>query len=180
MPLYDATGAVRSYQIRPDEPRIVDGKAVKYESPRATAPVLDIHPARRHLLDDPSVPLFITEGVKKADAATSRGLCCLALAGVYGWRGQNGQGGLTALPDWESIALKGRKVYLVFDSDIMEKRPVHVQDVLADSEYQWTDAARLGSYRSVLSVPLLREGEPMGTIALTRDVVEPFSAQEIA
>jgi len=63
---------------------------------------------------------------------------------------------------------------------IMEKRPVHVQDVLADSEYQWTDAARLGSYRTVLSVPLLREGEPMGTIALTRDVVEPFSDQEIA
>src|SRR5262249_50647782 len=45
---------------------------------------------------------------------------------------------------------------------IMEKRPVHVQDVLADSEYQWGDAARLGSYRTVLSVPLLREGEPMG------------------
>ena len=63
---------------------------------------------------------------------------------------------------------------------IMENRPVHVPDVLADSEYQWTDAARLGSYRSVLSVPLLREGEPMGTIALTRDVVEPFSAQEMA
>ena len=63
---------------------------------------------------------------------------------------------------------------------IMEKRPVHVQDVLADSEYQYTDAARLGNYRSVLSVPLLREGEPMGTIALTRDVVEPFSDQEVA
>ncbi len=32
---------------------------------------------------------------------------------------------------------------------IMEKRPVHVHDVLADSEYQWGDAARLGSYRTV-------------------------------
>jgi len=63
---------------------------------------------------------------------------------------------------------------------IMEKRPMHVEDVLADSEYQWAGAARLGSYRSVLSVPLLREGEPMGSIALTRDVVEPFSDQEIA
>ena len=63
---------------------------------------------------------------------------------------------------------------------IMEKRPVHVHDVLADSEYQWGDAARLGSYRTVLGVPLLREGEPMGTIGLTRDAVEPFSEQEIA
>jgi GAF domain-containing protein len=62
---------------------------------------------------------------------------------------------------------------------IMEKRPVHVHDVLADSEYQWGYAARLGSYRTVLSVPLLREGEPMGTIALTRDAVEPFNEQEI-
>jgi GAF domain-containing protein/anti-sigma regulatory factor (Ser/Thr protein kinase) len=63
---------------------------------------------------------------------------------------------------------------------IVEKRPVHVHDVLADREYQRGEAARLGNYRTVLSVPLLREGEPIGTIALTRDVVEPFSDQEIA
>ena len=63
---------------------------------------------------------------------------------------------------------------------LMEKRPVHVHDVLADSEYQWGDAQRAGNYRTVLAVPLLREGEPIGTIALMRDAVDPFSEQEIA
>ena len=62
--------------------------------------VLDV-PRRCHSwVGDPSRPLFITEGARKADAAAARGLCCLALLGVWGWRGTNGNGGKTALPDW--------------------------------------------------------------------------------
>ncbi len=56
---------------------------------------------------------------------------------------------------------------------------VHVLDVKTDDEYQWGEAAKLGNYRTVLSVPLLREGVPIGVIVLTREFVEPFSDREI-
>jgi Domain of unknown function (DUF3854) len=67
------------------------------------------------------VPLFVTEGIKKGDALVSRGLCAVALLGVWNWRGTNAKGGKIALPEWEDIALNGRKVYIVFDSDVMTK-----------------------------------------------------------
>ncbi|MEZ4521156.1 MAG: DUF3854 domain-containing protein [Thermomicrobiales bacterium] len=69
--------------------------------------------------------LWITEGSKKVDAAISRGLVCIGVVGVYGWRGTNDAGGKTALSDLEYIAWNDRKVYLAFDSDVMEKREVH-------------------------------------------------------
>ena len=86
---------------------------------------LDVPKLARSWLADPAWPLFITEGVRKADAAVSKDLCCIALLGVWNWRGTNEHGGKIALPDWESIALNGRDVYAVFDSDVMVKRPVH-------------------------------------------------------
>ena len=71
------------------------------------------------------MPLFITEGIKKGDALVSRGLCAIALIGVWNWRGTNEHGGKTAFPAWERVALNGRKVYIVFDSDVMEKVEVY-------------------------------------------------------
>ena len=44
---------------------------------------------------------------------------------MWNWRGTNEKGGKTVLPDWESIALNDRRVFLVFDSDAMEKQGVH-------------------------------------------------------
>jgi hypothetical protein len=68
--------------------------------------------------------LFITEGARKADAAAARGLCCIALLGVWNWRGTNAKGGTTVLADWERVALNGRTVYIVFDSDVTTKPEV--------------------------------------------------------
>jgi PAS domain S-box-containing protein len=62
---------------------------------------------------------------------------------------------------------------------VVEGRIVHVHDVLADSEFTLLDAQKLGSYRTVLGVPLLREGAPIGVIFLTRGAVEPFTQQQI-
>src|SRR6266542_1946099 len=115
IPIWNVHGDIALYQARADEPRVVDGKAIKYETPRGSRMVLDAHPSMRGQLGDPDVPLFITEGIRKADAAVSAGLCCVALLGVWNWRGTNKHGGNTALPEWESIALKGRQVYVVFD-----------------------------------------------------------------
>src|SRR5262245_61235968 len=62
----------------------------------------------------------------------------------------------------------------------LEGRPVHIHDVLADPEYSVTEYQRRFGYRTILSVPLLREGSAIGVFSLTRDVVEPFSDKQIA
>ena len=125
IPVYNVYGEIAMHQSRPDQPRIRNGKPVKYEFPKGSQMVLDVPPLIRNQLSHPKVPLYITEGIKKADAAVSIGLCCMALLGVWNWRGKNDEGGLTALPDWESIALKGRDIFIVFDSDVMTNPQVH-------------------------------------------------------
>ena len=69
------------------------------------------------MLGDPQVPLWITEGSKKADALASKGACAISITGVWGFKGKNAQGGITFLADWDYVSLKERKVYLAFDSD---------------------------------------------------------------
>jgi hypothetical protein len=125
IPIHGPGGDVILYQFRSDEPRIKDGKPVKYETPTGSRMALDVHPFARARLGDPSVPLFITEGVKKGDALVSRDLCAIALIGVWNWRGTNERGGKTALAEWEHVALNGRQVYIVFDSDVMLKQEVY-------------------------------------------------------
>ena len=131
IPLHSVRGTIGGYQLRPDEPRSVKGKIAKYETCQATAPgqpgfamMIDVPPKCRPTLGDPKIPLWVTEGVLKADAAASAGLCCIDLLGVWNWRGTNEQGGKTALADWELIALNGRLVYLAFDSDLLQKHQV--------------------------------------------------------
>ncbi len=62
---------------------------------------------------------------------------------------------------------------------VLERRPVHVPDVLADPEYGWPEAQRAVGYRSVLGIPLLREGRPIGIIAVHRTEVQPFTPKQI-
>ena len=125
IPIYNVHGKVATYQVRPDEPRTRDGKPIKYETKARSRMSLDVPPGARAWLGHPTRPLFITEGARKADAGVSHGLCCIALLGVWNWRGRNADGGMTALADWESIHLKGRLVYIAFDSDVMLKLSVH-------------------------------------------------------
>ncbi len=126
IPIYSPTGEIVNYQFRPDQPRIgKNGRAIKYETPSGTRMVLDVHPFARERLGNPAVPLFITEGIKKGDSLVSRGRCAVALLGVWNWRGRNDDGGLTALAEWDYVALNDREVYIVFDSDVMLKPQVH-------------------------------------------------------
>ena len=61
----------------------------------------------------------------------------------------------------------------------LERGVVHVPDALADPEYEYREAQRLGGFRAMLGVPMLREGEVIGVIDLWRDAPRPFTAQEI-
>jgi signal transduction histidine kinase len=61
----------------------------------------------------------------------------------------------------------------------LEGKIVHIPDVLADPEYTWTESIKRGGYRTMLGVPLLREGIPIGVIAMSRSVVRPFTEKQI-
>lgn len=118
IPLHNVAGELAGYQYRPDAPRMRDGKPIKYESPPKSAPVLDCPPRARRWVLDPEQPLLVTEGSMKADAAAARDLACLAIAGVWNWRSPDV---ITAL---DQIPLRGRTVYLAFDSDWRRKPAV--------------------------------------------------------
>ncbi|BCO35498.1 DUF3854 domain-containing protein [Mycobacterium heckeshornense] len=124
VPLLRADGSTWGYQYRPDEPRLRDGKPIKYETPWQQRNGLDVPPGVGPQLADPSVPLWVTEGCKKADCGAIHGLCIVALTGVWNWLHTNAAGGKMALPDWGDIALNGRRVIIAFDGDVARKPSV--------------------------------------------------------
>lgn len=113
IPLYRPTGERISGMYKPRVPVANrDGRLMKYASQKNRPSVIDVHPINRDRIVDISVPLWVTEGVKKADSLASRGLCVAALSGVYNWRS-----GMGTLGDWEDIPLRGRTVTICFDAD---------------------------------------------------------------
>jgi len=62
---------------------------------------------------------------------------------------------------------------------LLEGSIAHLPDVLADPEHAYPEVPRLGGFRTVLAVPLLREGNPIGVIFLSRCSVRPFTDKQI-
>ncbi len=126
IPVFNVYGETVYFQLRPDEPRVKDGRRLKYETPARAPMVIDVPPSTRPHLRNPKVTLWVTEGIRKADALASVGLRSVALLGVWNWRGRGDDGGSAALADWEAIALNDkRKVVICFDSDAFENPGVH-------------------------------------------------------
>src|SRR5262245_42677968 len=61
----------------------------------------------------------------------------------------------------------------------LEAKVVQVTDVLADPEYTWSEAQKLGGYRAALGAPLLRKGNVVGVIFVAKTVPQPFTAKQI-
>ncbi|HEX9097522.1 MAG TPA: GAF domain-containing protein, partial [Candidatus Dormibacteraeota bacterium] len=62
---------------------------------------------------------------------------------------------------------------------ILEAGPVQIDDALADADYKFVEAQQSAGFRSILGVPLMREGFPIGVISAWRRQVRPFSEREI-
>ncbi len=119
VPMFSPDGFTRSYQLRPDKPR---RNGPKYETPGDAKVIVDVHPRMLDEARHGDEDLWITEGCKKGDALTSRGLCAIALAGVWMW----------CVPKERPYRLKAcfghvrldRRVYIVFDNDVTVKESV--------------------------------------------------------
>lgn len=119
VPMYRVSGEQIGVQFKPCVPQEFNGKAMKYASQSGVPNRIDVPPAVAALVQDPTEPLWITEGVKKADALASKGRPVVTLTGVFNWRSKNG-----TLGDWEDIPLRGRTVVICFDADARENRMV--------------------------------------------------------
>src|SRR5262249_56740401 len=62
---------------------------------------------------------------------------------------------------------------------ILDRRVIHIRDVKADPDYSFWEQQILGDFRTVLAVPMLREGVPKGIVTLTRSEVRPFTDKQI-
>jgi hypothetical protein len=150
-----------SYIFRPDAPDL-ENPGRKYEIPAkkhgGPGNVLDVHPSCRHLIEDTSVPVVFTEGVKKSDSITTAAraagvdVLVVAISGVWNWLSDG-----EAIPDMLEIPVEGREVGIVFDSDMLRKPEVQ-------------DAARRlaehligrGAYVSITFLPDQADGSKTG------------------
>jgi GAF domain-containing protein len=61
----------------------------------------------------------------------------------------------------------------------LERRTIHIPDVREDPEYELTDLQTIAGFRTMLGVPLMRDGFPIGVFGLDRSEVRPFTARQI-
>jgi GAF domain-containing protein len=62
---------------------------------------------------------------------------------------------------------------------LLEGKPIHIADVQVDPEYTMVDISRRTGFHTILGVPLLREGNPIGVVLLMRRAVRPFTDKQI-
>jgi hypothetical protein len=153
IPQWNTVGRLFAYILRPDNPRCdKDGKKIKYEAQPGAPVGFDCHPSMTHHLRDPSVPLYITEGSKKADAMASRGLLCLSLNGVYGFLHKR-----VVVSELDEIEMDRRRVLPAFDSDVTTKKEV------ADALDRLASAAdRRGATVEIVHLPNGDDGSKVG------------------
>jgi putative DNA primase/helicase len=125
IPFTGADGRNGYSRVRPDTPRTIGGKPVKYESPSGEPNHIYLPPGVARALDDATAELLVTEGEKKALAATQAGFPCIGLVGVWGWKEKRAE---HLLPELERVAWQGRQVRIVFDSDIARKADVQLAE----------------------------------------------------
>ena len=63
---------------------------------------------------------------------------------------------------------------------LFERAVVHILDAQTDPEYKLSKAQKVGGYRTMVGVPLLRQGAPIGVFGLARYLVRPFTDKQIA
>lgn len=110
-----------------------DKTGPKYLQKKGTGNRRYIPHSVKSVLHDASIPLYITEGEKKALKAAQEGVHCIGLSGLWNWKNK-GEDKLIA--DFDRITLEGRTVFIVPDSDWLEPNRHGYEKNLKDAVYQ--------------------------------------------
>jgi len=162
----------------------------KYWQPPETPPHLYFPPTAavkwREIANDPNIPLFITEGEKKAACATAHDIPCIGLGGVWSFKSKKTLKPI--LDDFKEIKWEGRTVIIVFDNDIVSKpevmmamrelssrlRDMGVAKVLMKLLPQEEDGAKLGldDFIKLYGVKAFHDLEPIFVSELMERMLE--------
>ncbi len=137
--------------------RMGSQKSRRYTQPAGSPPEVYWPPFTHweHIATDPAVPLFVTEGEKKAAVATKFGMPCIGLGGVWSFRSKSL--GVRLLPELQSVVWEGRTAILAYDSDAVLNRDVCLaENTLAE------ELTRQGAVVKILRLPELIEDSKCG------------------
>jgi signal transduction histidine kinase/HAMP domain-containing protein len=116
-------------------------------------------------------------GIAARLCEAERATCRMLRDGTYHWAGASNAPAEIVRYVSEHPLPPGRGT--VAGRAVLDQRTTHVPDVLADPEYTDSGLQRIGQYRVVLGVPLIREGIAVGVITLNRNIVKPFTDKQI-
>jgi len=117
VPTHSPDGKTSGYQLKPNKPiRRKNGSAPKYETPSGSRITLDVNPLMIDEVRGGDGDLWLTEGPKKVDALTSRGLPTVGIIGVWNFA-QPGSRSRIPLSCWNHVRLRGRRIIIVYDAD---------------------------------------------------------------
>jgi hypothetical protein len=112
-----------SYSLKPDSP--TDPRAKYIERAGEPHHLYVPRTISVEALTDSTKPLIITEGQKKTLCAVSHGYLAVGIAGVNSWRTKyEGDDKTKTLREFDALSLKGRTIYIAFDSDVIENRGI--------------------------------------------------------
>lgn len=120
----------------------------------------------------------VTESAARLSRADSGNLALIA-DGRYRIAASFGEKSLELRRMFESTQIALNRGSLV-GRVTMEGGSVQIEDVLADPEYAHLDMQRVVGFRTLLGVPLMRDGQPAGVLIMQRTEVRPFTDQEVA
>ena len=129
-----------------------DGHTIRYYQRSGTPPRLYIPALARTALADPTVPLLITEGEKKALKANQEGLACVAVGGLWNWQVSG-----RPIAELDRIDWCDRETLIVPDSDVWT-RPDLLQPVFALGK----ELEGRGAKVAVLKLPPGPDGAKIG------------------
>jgi len=130
--------------------------SAKYLQPKGSGNHLYIPTLTAPYLGDASAPMYLVEGEKKSLRGAQEGLICVGLAGLWNWSAGDKQ----LISDFDRIALQGRQVFIVPDSDWLEPGRHGYAKNLKNAVFEL--AARLkqrGAKVYVISLPNEEEGK---------------------